>query len=159
MAVRWRNPSAIMSLAAALPISMPQVAAGSKSASLKPCAFSIRKRLMSFANFMTAKLHADCAAWQVARSFMVTGRHVDLATEYPVGVGHVRDNDRHQDERADEEKFEALVRSRGLPDGDARRHDFRIKADAEPDIGEHEQPERRDERLRLPAGEKASEQQ
>src|SRR3984893_1188585 len=145
MVVRWRKPSAIMSLAADLPISMPQVSAGSKSASLKPCAFSIRKRLMSFANFMTTRSHAIAPLGKAPVSFVVAARNIHLAAEHPVGMGHVGDNDRHQNERADKEKFKAFVRSRRLPDGDARRHDFRVETDTEPDIAQHEQPERCDE--------------
>lgn len=97
--------------------------------------------------------------WKSPRSLVVTARNIDFAAEYPIGMGHVGDNDRHQNERADEEKFKAFVRSRRLPDGDARRHDLRVEADAEPDIAQHEQPERRDERLRLPVAAKALEQQ
>jgi hypothetical protein len=41
-----------ISLAAALPISRPQVSAGSKSESRKPRAFSTRKRSINFAKFM-----------------------------------------------------------------------------------------------------------
>src|SRR6266404_639278 len=159
MVVRWRNPSAIMSLAADLLMSMPQVSAGSKSASLKPCAFSIRKRLMSFANFMTARSHAIAPLGKAPVSLVVTARNIYFAAEYPVGMGHVGDNDRHQNERAEEEKFKAFVRSRRLPEGDAWRHDFRVEDDTEPDIAQHEQPERRDERLRLPVTAKALEQQ
>ena len=48
---------------------------------------------------------------------------------------------------ADQEKSEALVRRRGLPDCNAGRHDLGIEADTEPDVRQDEQCQRgREER-------------
>src|SRR6266853_6090663 len=98
MAARWRNPSAIMSLAADLPMSMPQVSAGSKSASRKPCACSMRKRLISLARFMLLNFHGFLPLGKVRVSLVIAARDVDLAAEHPIRMGRVADDDRHQDE-------------------------------------------------------------
>src|SRR6266852_9843368 len=52
-----------MSSAADFPRSRPQVSDGSKSESRKPCAFSMQKRLMSLAKFMT-RISQVFAVWQ-----------------------------------------------------------------------------------------------
>src|SRR5258708_558872 len=123
MVVRWLKPSAIISLAPDLPMSSPQVSAGSMSASRKPCAFSMRNCLISFAGFMVLRFHGILPLGKVrakpgrpAASLVISARRIDLAAEHPIGVRHVGDDDRHQDQRSDEEKPEALVRRRGLPE-------------------------------------------
>src|SRR3546814_9761506 len=81
-------------------------------------------------------------------SSMIALLRVDLAAEDPIGIGGVGEDDGNQHRCADQQEAEALVRPGRLPDGDAGRDDEGIEADADAREAQHEERERRQERLR-----------
>ena len=70
---------------------------------------------------------------------------IDLSAEDPIGIGGVGEDQRHQDQRADEQEGEALIGCGCIPDRKRGWDDVGIETDAEADKTQKEKAEGREE--------------
>ena len=68
-----------------------------------------------------------------------------LASENPIGISGVGQNDRDQDDCANKGKCKAAVGGGGFPDGERRWHHHRIEANPDADETNNKEAERRQE--------------
>src|SRR5262245_24171145 len=70
---------------------------------------------------------------------------VHLAAEYPIRPSRVHQDHRQQHESADQPERRSALGGRRLPQREMVRHDHRIEADGDADVGENEEADRAEE--------------